>query len=305
MLINTSDILFGALVGMGLQLISDESVTKQQGGEPKQPPKKVKDKKVTTYERQLHPHDLIVPQAFERVILILTKMGIDTKVKTFFTKIHDVLLTIKITPEFCCEQKGELFDLLDDGIKLLKREHRHRVMQLAKQWRIQKCEEEFSDWKSFCDAWKLNTMALQTAKAKSDFAVQQKKDERSIELRHSIKRSIWKMTESIGEKLIISGISSYAAREVLDIIPRYLGSIGRCETTTHGWFGSNTIQEDSWMCEHRGSDDVAGIFASVMYTILNTIGTQTETLTSDLRDAIAMLIFLLVFLITIIFRSGR
>lgn len=283
---------------MGLQLISDESVTKQQGGEPKHPPKKVKDKKVTTYERQVHPHDLIVPQAFERVILILTKMGIDTKVKTIFTKIHDVLLTIKITPEFCCEQKGDLFDLLYDGIKLLKREDRHLVMQLAEQWRIKKCKKEFNDWKSFCDAWKLKMMELQTAKAKSDFVVQQKKDELSIKLSHNIKMSIWNLTENIGRKLIISGIAWYAVRKILDPIPRYLGAIGRCEKTTHGWFSSKTIQEDSWICNNRRGHDVAGIFASAMYTILHTIGENAETVTSDLREAIAMIMFLLVFILT-------
>jgi hypothetical protein len=296
-----TDIVFGGFVALCLQLLSDTSISQQKGGDPS------KDTQITKYDEGTHNDVLmVIPNAFERVILTMTKMDVDTKVITFFTTIHDVLLTIKITPELCCDQKGKLFDVLEDGIKLLKtRKDRHQIMQLARQWRKRKCEEEFSDWKSFCDAWKLNTMALQTAKAKSDFVVQQKKDERSIELRHTIKRSIWKMTESIGEKLIFAGISSHAARKVLDIIPRYLGAIGRCETTTHGWFGSNTIQEDSWMCEHRGSNDVAGIFASAMYTILNTIGTKTETLTSDLRDAIAMLIFLLVFVITIIFRSGR
>lgn len=296
-----ADIVFGGFVALCLQLLSDTSISQQKGGDPS------KDTQITKYDEGTHNDVLmVIPNAFERVILTMTKMDMDKKVITFFTTIHDVLLTIKITPELCCDQKGKLFDVLENGIALLKtREHRHRVMQLAKQWRIQKCEEEFSDWKSFCDAWKLNTMALQTAKSKSDFAVQQKKDERSIELRHSIKMSIWKMTESIGEKLVYAGISSYAAREVLDIIPSYLGSIGRCEKTTHGWFGSNTIQEDSWMCEHRGSDDVAGIFASAMYTILNTIGTKTETLTSDISDSIAMFIFLLVFVITIIYGTGR
>lgn len=275
------------------------------------------DTQITNYDKGTHKNVSMVIPPFEHVILEMTKKDLDKKVITFFTTIHDVLLTIKITPELCCDQKGKLFDVLEDGIALLKtRKDRHLVMHLAKLWRKQKCEEEFSDWKSFCDKWKLNTMKLQTAKAKntmelqtakakSNIVVQQKKGKRSIELLYSIKGGVWKVSERLVEKLMYAGISAKAAKLVLGIIPSYLGSIGRCEKTTHGWFGSNTIQEDSWMCEHRESDDVAGIFASLMYKILNKIGTSTERLTSDLSDSIAMLIFLLVFVISIIYPPGR
>lgn len=310
-----AEILIGAMIGIGVQLFADKSVTKQYGGNKKglsskDVRKSSEDIQIIKYDEGTNKNVLrVIPNAFERVILKMTKMDMDQKVIKFFTTIHDVLLTMKITPELCCDQKGKLFDVLEDGIALLKRrEDRHLVIQLAKQWRKRKCEEEFKDWKSFCDKWKLNrmklqtakaenTMKLQTAKAKSNLVVQQQKEVRSIKLLYSIKRGVWKMSARLVEKLMYAGISGGAAKLVLGIIPSYLGSIGRCEKTIHGWFGSNTIQEDSWMCEHRESDDVAGIFASLMYTILNKIGTSTETLASDISDSIAWLIFMLVFII--------
>jgi hypothetical protein len=312
-----AEMLIGAMMGIGLQLFADKSVTKQYGGDKKgRSSKDVKksseDTKMTVYNKRRTERLVIVPNAFEHVILNMTKMNINDDVTKFFVNVHDALLTMKITPDFCCDQKGKLFDVLEEGIGLLEtREQRQQVMNLARQWRLVKCEEEFSDWRKFCDTWKLNLMEIETMKAKSRLALQQKKNENTLEIRQKLKTSLITVALRIKYQLLAAGIAAVGVRLALNIIPKYFGYMKgleiKCETTKTGWndwWKNDTEKSNSWICQNSGSGWLANVFASSILEFLKVIGKvgeAGENVTSDLSNTIALIVFVMAFLLTIVF----
>jgi len=276
-----------------------------------------KQKKQMTLYNSKGKDILIQPDAFENTIIEMTKMKIDPQVRNFFRRLHDVLLKIKITPEFCCSQKGELFDVLQEGIDILdERDHKQKIMDLAEEWRKHKCEENITDWTQFCNKWwltrievektqQLNQIEIENIKEKNDLTLQNTQEENSIELRKKVRTRIIDVSSDIGSSLVKAGIASGAVRTALNIIPNYAGYLRdlnmNCEIHTKGWFSSTTTQSDAWICQTKGTGWIANVFASTILQVLNTIGKGTEQITGDISNSIALLIFFAVFVLTIVY----